>query len=108
MTISELSRSLNVCRKTVRERLREGWSVSNIKKFYSQRKRVTNKKTQVNVQEKIQSIESMTGESFEITIKKILTWTSDKREIASALELSVEELESCVRAELPSLILRMK
>lgn len=107
-TISELSRSLNVCRKTVRDRIKDGWSVSRIKQFYSKKKRVREKPSQINVQEKIQRIEVLTGESFETTIKKILIWTTDKSEIASALELSPEELESCIRAELPALMLRMK
>ena len=109
MTISELSRILKVCRKTIRERLREGWSVSNIKDYYSKKRRVTNnKKNHLNVENKIQAIESMTGESLEVTLKKILTWTNNKEEIAFALGITEEEFEQCIRAKSPSLVLQIK
>ena len=105
MTISELSRLLHLSRKTVRERLKDGWSIEEIKRFYKNKGRIAKKEVH---KRNVLEIESLTGENFETTIKKIMTWTNDKQEIAQSLGLQVEDLETYIRERVPSVILKLR
>jgi hypothetical protein len=95
-SITALSKELKLCRKTIRERIKQGWNIDRIQRFYSKHQRL--RATANNAEQLIKSIEAKTGEEFHITIKKITSWSTDKNEIAAALEISVDELNNCLKA----------
>lgn len=95
-SISAVSRDLKLCRKTVRERIRQGWNFDKIKNFYSSHKRLRTRNNKKKAETIISQIEAATGEQFQITIRKIINWSTNKKEIADALEISVAELDSCL------------
>lgn len=96
MTISEISRRLNICRLTVRKRLREGWSTKQIQEFYKTNKRfnqtVADSALEIQL---INEIEQRTGESFICTVRKILQFTNKTEEISKALGITAKQFEIC-------------
>lgn len=104
-SVSALSRDFNLCRKTIRNRIKQGWSLEKIRKFYLAHKRFNSKAE--NPTEIIQQIEAKTGEQFQITINKIMRWSTNKKEIAQALELSESELNQCLQVLPTQIALRL-
>jgi hypothetical protein len=107
LSISEISRRLNISRLTVRKRLREGWNINQLTKFYSQNKRL-NRKEEIDISATIQRIEQQTGENFIYTVKKILQWSNKAEDIATALGLTAEEFKACSKVLTANEILKIK
>lgn len=108
MSISEISRRLKISRLTVRKRLREGWNINQLTKFYTQNKRLLNKPSEIDISATIQRIEQQTGENFIYTVKKILQWSNKAEDIATALGLTTEEFKACSKVLTANEILKIK
>ena len=106
MSISEISRRLQISRLTVRKRLREGWNINQLTKFYTQNKRL-NRKEKIDISATIQRIEQQTGENFIYTVKKILQWSNRAEDIATALGLTEAEFKACSKVLTANEILKI-
>lgn len=98
MNITKLARKSNLCRKTVRERLREGWNSSQIKRFYERHRRIRKAEAvKTKTALLIDEIERNSGCKFCSLLARIYEKTQNLDEIAEYMGITRQQLEQCMK-----------